>query len=171
VTTRYPTLKFVSVESGFGYWPYMLDHLDWYWTSSGAAEEFPDAELPSEIWRRQFYATFWFERSSVPMMDAFQDNLMFETDFPHETSLPAANQNPGEYAAATMRGVDPVVARKVLYENAARLYGLDIQQSAVMEGRERNRHEMVSTPASPRCPARRSRGGAARPDRVLQQRQ
>jgi predicted TIM-barrel fold metal-dependent hydrolase len=125
VTARYPTLKFVSVESGFGYWPYMLDHLDWYWMSSGAAEEFPDAELPSESWRRQFFATFWFERSSVPMLDAFQDNLMFETDFPHETSLPAANQNPGEYAAATMQGVDPVVARKVLYENAARLYRLD----------------------------------------------
>ena len=28
---RYPTLNFVSVESGFGYIPYLIEALDWQW--------------------------------------------------------------------------------------------------------------------------------------------
>jgi predicted TIM-barrel fold metal-dependent hydrolase len=124
VVERYPRLKFVSVESGFGYWPYMLDHLDWYWESSGADIEFPDADLPSEYWFKHFYCTFWFERSSLPLLEKYQDNVMFETDFPHETSLPARNCNAREFAATSMEGIDPEVTNKVLYENAARLYGL-----------------------------------------------
>ena len=50
-------LTFVSVESGFGWLPYFLDHLDWYWQSSGADLEFPHAISRANIgaaisWRR-----------------------------------------------------------------------------------------------------------------------
>ena len=38
--------------------------------------------------RRQIYGMYWFERASVrAVIDLLADNLMFETDFPHATSL------------------------------------------------------------------------------------
>ena len=54
-----PALKFVSVESGFGYITYLLDSLDWHWRGYGAHL---DSELlPSEYFQRQCYGSFWFE--------------------------------------------------------------------------------------------------------------
>jgi predicted TIM-barrel fold metal-dependent hydrolase len=129
IPARFPNLRFVAVESGFGYWPYVLAQLDWFWNSSGAAEEYPERDLPSEVWRRCYSATFWFERDlSLATLEAFADNVMFETDFPHETSLQALGVNPQEHArqAVAGSGITTPVALKVLYENAARLYGLKV---------------------------------------------
>src|SRR5207247_635449 len=52
---RFPRLKIVSVESGFGYIPFLLESLDWQWHNGGAAKDHPDRPLPSEIFRRQIY--------------------------------------------------------------------------------------------------------------------
>jgi predicted TIM-barrel fold metal-dependent hydrolase len=127
VASRHPRLKFVSVESGFGYWPWVLEQMDWLWQSSGASKEFPDRELPSVIWRQSFYATYWFERGPLVQLEDYADNVMYETDFPHETSLPAVNVPPREHAIRGLEaaGVSIETARKVLYGNAARLYHLD----------------------------------------------
>ena len=60
---RHPNLNFVSVESGVGWVPYVLEALDWQWLNAGARDEHPEMELlPSEYFRRQVYACFWFER-------------------------------------------------------------------------------------------------------------
>ena len=85
---RYPGLKFVSVESGFGWVPAFVESMDWQWLNSGASKAYPDYELPSEYFRRQIFGMFWFEHEAVRrIMDLYPDNLMFETDFPHPTSL------------------------------------------------------------------------------------
>ena len=52
VCHRYPRLKFVSVESGFGYFPYLLENLDWLWLTSGAADEYPERDRPSAYFHR-----------------------------------------------------------------------------------------------------------------------
>ena len=132
---RHPALKVVSVESGFGYWPFALDSMDWHWQTSSALHEYPNRELPSVYWRRNFFATFWFEWSSLPLLDAFQDNVMFETDFPHETGVfPGVwphNSTARETVKKNMDGVvPPAVARKVLGENAARVYGITLPADA-----------------------------------------
>ena len=62
---RFPRLNFVSVESGFGYVPYLLETMDWQWLNTGAARSYPDRMMPSEYFRRQVYATFWFERDVI----------------------------------------------------------------------------------------------------------
>ena len=53
---------------------------------------------------------------------------MFETDFPHPTSLTpgpwSAAQNARDTVAETLRDLEVGVARKVLHDNAARVYGL-----------------------------------------------
>jgi hypothetical protein len=59
---------------------------------------------------------------------------MFETDFPHETGLFAGcwehNVTAREQAARYVEGVvSPEVAFKVLGGNAAKLYGVDLEQA------------------------------------------
>jgi predicted TIM-barrel fold metal-dependent hydrolase len=129
VCHRYPRLKIVSVESGFGYFPYLLENLDWLWRTSGAAHEYPERDLPSSYFRRQVYATFWHERSALALFEDFQDNLMFETDFPHETGLAPGPSSPASSARETIRenlsGLAPEVLYKVVCGNASALYGLE----------------------------------------------
>ena len=85
---RFPTLNFVSVESGCGWIPFMIEALDWQWMNSGAAREHPHHELPSTYFRRQVYGSFWFEQESFRRtIELIPDNLMFETDYPHPTAL------------------------------------------------------------------------------------
>jgi uncharacterized protein len=129
VCDRFPGLNFVSVESGFGYIPFLLESLDWQWMGTGAHRRYPDRLMPSEYFRRQVYTMFWFERDTLELLPKYQDNVMFETDFPHPTSL---SPGPASYApppAEVIRRdteiVGAPVMRKVLHENAARVYHLD----------------------------------------------
>jgi predicted TIM-barrel fold metal-dependent hydrolase len=130
VCERFPRLSFVSVESGYGYVPYVLDALDWQWTTSGARQEYPDRLLPSEYFRRQVYTMFWFEHSTLALLEQYPDNVMFETDFPHPTSLAPTSYTVGipEPEDMVRRHLDTYsaeVMRKVLHDTAARLYHLD----------------------------------------------
>ncbi len=124
---RFPTLRFVSVESGFGFVPYLLESLDWHWKGYGAHLHSP--LLPSEYFRRQCYGSFWFERSTLPLLEVYPDNFMFETDYPHPTSMspgPASPaQLPAQHVAEAFAGIKPDVARKALHDNAATVYHLD----------------------------------------------
>ena len=52
---RFPRLKFVSVESGASWLPFLVDGLDWQWKGAGCAKEYPKRLLPSESFRRQVY--------------------------------------------------------------------------------------------------------------------
>ena len=92
---RFPNLNFVSVESGFGWVPSFVESMDWQWLNSGAHEAYPEMELPSFYFRRQVYGMFWFETEALQrQVDLFPDNLMFETDFPHPTSLSPGPASP-----------------------------------------------------------------------------
>lgn len=125
ICERFPRLRFVSVESGFGYWPYVLEQMDWLWASSGTSKEYPDRMLPSEYWRRQFYVTFWHEHDTLTQLPNYADNVMFETDFPHETSLASQGFGAREVARKNLQGLDDDVIEKVLYKTASKLYGLE----------------------------------------------
>jgi uncharacterized protein len=129
VCDRFPALDFVFVESGFGYIPFLLDSLDWQWMNSGGQKRYPDRLLPSEYFRRQAYSMFWFEKDTLELLPKFEDNVMFETDFPHPTSLhpgPASySPSPAEVIRRDTGIVGHAVMRKVLHDNAARVYHLD----------------------------------------------
>jgi predicted TIM-barrel fold metal-dependent hydrolase len=128
---RFPELNFVSVESGVGWVPYALEALDWQWKNCGCPEEHPDMMLPSDYFKRQIYACFWFERDSAihAIEQIGADNILFETDYPHPTSMspgPATTAiRPDDYLRQAFSGVDEVSMRKILHDNAAKLYHLD----------------------------------------------
>ncbi len=126
---RFPNLDFVSVESGFGYIPFLLDALDWQWMGTGARNRYPLRLLPSQYFRRQVYSMFWFESESLELLPKYADNVMFETDFPHPTSLhpgPASySPSPAEVIRRDTEIVGEAVMRKVLQDNACRVYHID----------------------------------------------
>jgi predicted TIM-barrel fold metal-dependent hydrolase len=120
---RFPELKIVSVESGTGWVPFILEALD-YEMSENAPQAREKLSLrPSEFFKRQIYATIWFERDNLPPLIAAvgEDNVMFETDFPHPTCL---YPDPLSTAAANMRELSSETQQKILGGNAARLYGI-----------------------------------------------
>ena len=108
VCHRFPEVSFVSVESGAGWLPFALEAFDWQWRNGRVAQEHPEWDLlPSEYFERQIYGSFWFERESArAALERFPSNLMWETDYPHPTSMhptpgtPA--QRPGEYVEANL---------------------------------------------------------------------
>ncbi|MFA1546257.1 amidohydrolase family protein [Actinomadura chokoriensis] len=130
VCHRYPDLKFVSVENGAGWLPFLGETMDWQWLNVGAHKDYPDRMLPSEYLRRQIFGMYWFERKSVrAVIDELADNLMFETDFPHATSLspgPASESpSPRDVIEESLAGLSDEIVGKVLQHTATRLYGLE----------------------------------------------
>jgi predicted TIM-barrel fold metal-dependent hydrolase len=125
---RFPRLNFVSVESGIGWIPFALESLDWQWKHYDFGDKYD--LLPSEYFRRQIYCSFWFEKSSAlhALQQLGPDNVMWETDFPHPTSMspggPSPALPPDRYIEANFRELPETTLRKVFHDNAARLYGL-----------------------------------------------
>jgi uncharacterized protein len=118
---RFPRRKFVSVESGIGWLPFMLESLDYQFVENGV----DDLQLrPTEYFQRQIYGSYWFESNPAPAIAWIgEDNLMFETDFPHATCLYPGVKETKEKGLA---GLAPRVQRKLLYENAAKVYQLSL---------------------------------------------
>jgi len=125
VFDRYPELQVVSVESGVGWIPFILETLD-YEMSENAPEELARFKKPpSEYFRSNLYATFWFEnnRNKLPeLIDAVgADRILFETDFPHPTCMYPAPLQTVEKKMATL---SEDTRRKIYGENARKLYRL-----------------------------------------------
>jgi predicted TIM-barrel fold metal-dependent hydrolase len=123
VLARYPKIKFVSVESGIGWIPFVLEALDYQFQGNSVAEEHPEFDLlPSEYFARNVYACYWFEQLAPRrLVDRVGvDNILFETDFPHPTSLY------GQEVHARIKGglsdCPEEVRRKILWDNAQKLY-------------------------------------------------
>jgi predicted TIM-barrel fold metal-dependent hydrolase len=120
---RFPALKVVSVESGTGWIPFILEALDYEMDENAPAQKAALSLLPSEYFKRQMYATTWFEHRNLASLieSVGEDNIMFETDFPHPTCL---YPEPLKTADHNLAGLDTAVQRKILGENAIRLYRL-----------------------------------------------
>jgi predicted TIM-barrel fold metal-dependent hydrolase len=129
---RFPRLNFVSVESGVGWIPFALASLDWQWKNCAVTSEHPEYDLlPSEYFQRQIYGCFWFEEETAKQAIELlgPDNILFETDFPHPTSMtpgPATfARAPQDYVAEALGDLPSDTLRKILHDNAARVYHLD----------------------------------------------
>jgi uncharacterized protein len=122
---KYPDLKWVSVESGVGWIPYVLERVDYEYREQFPGDDEPTKPEALEMFRKGIYATFWFEHAGpVLLLDYLgADNVMWETDFPHPTCL---YPSPVERTADALRDVDPVSIRKIMQDNAVNLYKLPL---------------------------------------------
>ncbi len=125
VLPRFPELKFLSVESGIGFIPFVLEACDYTFEYGRVRSEKPEFKLkPSEYFARQVYGCYIFEEHAPrELMDAIGvDNILFETDYPHPVCLYG---NVREKIDAALGDATPEAQRKVLFENAAKLYKIE----------------------------------------------
>jgi predicted TIM-barrel fold metal-dependent hydrolase len=123
VLARHPRLRFLSVEGGIGWLPYLLQRADETFRKHRHWTKPPISEPPSFYFRRQLFANFLDDAVGVVCRHHIGvDNLMFETDYPHsDTTFPHSR----EVAARTFAEVPADEARKMLRDNAIRFFGLE----------------------------------------------
>ena len=126
VLTRYPELQFVSVESGIGWVPFVLEALDYQFQGNRVPDERPEFDmLPSEYFARNVYACYWFEQVAPRRLinNVGVDRILFETDFPHPTSL--YGDEVAERIEAGLSDSTPEERKAILWDNAAKLYKVE----------------------------------------------
>lgn len=118
---KFPDLKLVSVESGIGWIPFLLESVAYQMREAGLKSELS----PREIFERQIYACCWFERenfvSDIRRVGA--GNVLFETDYPHPTCL---YPEPLRYMEETINELTRTEREQIFSSNAEKVYGLPL---------------------------------------------
>jgi len=120
---RHPKLKIGLIESGMGWVPFALEALEHQFNEMLPSKSKILKRRPWEYFRDQFWVTYWFEKvGPMKLLDVVGvDKVLFETDFPHPTSLYPGVQ---DHIMETLGGYDHDVRKKVLETNAVKLYNL-----------------------------------------------
>ncbi len=121
ILDRFPDLTFVCAESGLGWVPYILETCDRAWQRADLSRHGHPVR-PSELFKRQVYIDFWYEKTALAVRDFIGvDRIMWESDFPHPTSL---WPNSRDAIENSLGGVQEADRRMILVGNARRAYGL-----------------------------------------------
>jgi predicted TIM-barrel fold metal-dependent hydrolase len=119
-----PNVKFVLGEGGLGWVPYVIERMDHeHHKYYDKTQDHRLSMLPSEIFHRQVYATYEDEDLGVRLIPEIgADNVMWASDYPHgDSTWPNSRKVLAESPLAKL-GDD--VLRKVICDNAARVYGI-----------------------------------------------
>lgn len=124
VLARFPGLKVVSAESDVGWLAHYVQRLDHTYEKFGVMVEHPLPLKPSEYVLRQVWATFQDDPIGATNAVVFgEDNCMWASDFPHtDTTWP----NSRAVIERDFADVPEAVAKKIVHDNAAKLYGIEI---------------------------------------------
>jgi predicted TIM-barrel fold metal-dependent hydrolase len=129
VLERFPRLKVISAELNCGWLAYFLRRMDERFAFRGTRlHGNPFATKltlkPSEYFRRQLFATFIDDTFGLSHRDEIGvENLLWSSDFPHSATFWPHSR---EKIAQDFRGISEEHKRKILYENAAKLYGFEL---------------------------------------------
>jgi predicted TIM-barrel fold metal-dependent hydrolase len=124
---RFPGLKYLMAECNIGWIPYYLGRLDVIWDHNraytGIAESLPNP--PSSYFKDHIFCTFFNDAFGLRQLSEIgEDNVMFETDYPHgDSTWPHSIDVVRQQAEAA--GLSSQTTEKVVRGNAARLFGLD----------------------------------------------
>jgi predicted TIM-barrel fold metal-dependent hydrolase len=120
---RHPKLKIGLIESGMGWVPFALEALEHQFDEMLPSKSKMLQRRPWDYFRDQFWVTYWFESVGPKLLlnTVGVDKVLFETDFPHPTSLYPGVQ---EHIVDTLGGYEPHVRKRVLERNAVELYNL-----------------------------------------------
>ena len=119
---RFPGLKVVMAETGAGWVPHCVEHMDDHWWRNRVWSESGLKQLPSYYWENNWMVTFIREPFAVQNRHFLGvDSLMWANDYPHHRhDWPYSRRIIEE----TLAGVDPAEKRKLVGGNAVKLYGL-----------------------------------------------
>ncbi len=119
-------IRLVIGESGIGWIPYILQHMDLEWE-----DQFADLTLkmkPSEYWHRQCYATYQSDPVGIRLLDILGDEtVMWGSDFPHPDGVWPDSQ---EFIQRELGNLREPVRNKIICGNAAKLYGFISEENA-----------------------------------------
>lgn len=124
---RFENLKIVSAESGIGWIPFLLESIEHQLDEMvvSADEINLTKRRPREYFNDHIFVMFWFERHGpTHAIEAIGvENVLVETDIPHPTC-----KYPGavEHFADVLSGLDRYAVRRILQDNAAGIYKLDL---------------------------------------------
>lgn len=128
VLEKYPGLKLISVENEIGWLPFMLQQWDYYYRRFRKVNPPPIDKDPSEYFNRQIYATFFRDTVGGHNLEWWgKDNCMWSNDYPHQNST---WPNSSKYIYATLGHLPAEVKKKLLCDNAAKLFQLDVRRIA-----------------------------------------
>lgn len=90
VFMRFPKLRFVSVESGVGWFAFMANYMDRTWEKQRFWTKSPLKETPSFYMDQNVYGSFIHDRIGIELRNAPGGrNIMWSSDYPHsETTFP-----------------------------------------------------------------------------------
>ncbi|MCH9674580.1 MAG: amidohydrolase [Gammaproteobacteria bacterium] len=121
VLEAYSDIKVVIGESGIGWIPYVLEHMDLEWE-----DQFTDLTLtmkPSEYWHRQCRATYQSDKVGIRLLDYLgEENIMWGSDYPHPDGVWPDSQS---FIQSELGDLPAATQRKIVCENAASLYGFN----------------------------------------------
>lgn len=122
VLERFPRLKVVSAEADIAWVPHLFERADKYFRRFKQAYGVSLSLTPSEYFRRQLYATFIDDPMGLKTYHLIggAENFMWSTDYPHQASTFPHTR---EIFARAFQGIPEADTRKIVCENAARLYG------------------------------------------------
>ena len=121
---RFPDMRWALVESGIGWIANVLGFMDHWWADHRGWLE-PKLDLPpTEYFRRQFYATFEDDRAGVLTRELMgEENLMWGSDYPHTEGVWPFSR---KLVAQNFAGIDAEATRKIVHDNAVKLYGFPL---------------------------------------------
>ncbi|MCP4909050.1 MAG: amidohydrolase [bacterium] len=122
---KFENLKLVLVEANIGWIPTLLEQTDdmflrCRWFNAPARNM---SLMPSEIFHRNFWATFMVDTVGMRLRDLLNlDHLVWSTDYPHSGSdWPNSRMTLNR----VFQGVPKDQVRKMLFENVRNLHNLD----------------------------------------------
>jgi predicted TIM-barrel fold metal-dependent hydrolase len=125
VLERFPELKVTQLEAGCGWLPYWLERMDEHWKHYTLGRERTTKELPSTYWKRQCVVSCEAGEELIGcFVEHVGDNyLIMATDYPHADAAEKFPEHTvGDLANNT--GLSEATRRKILWDNPARLYGI-----------------------------------------------
>jgi uncharacterized protein len=125
IAERHPRLKVVFAEASVGLVPYILEVADYAFEQRSLKRQFNYEATLSDFFRRNCYAVSWYDNQSLRQTCAYvgMNNVLWSTCFPLATSTWPESRT---FAARCTEGLAAAERSKVLWENAAKLYKLEI---------------------------------------------
>ena len=127
---RFPRLKFVSVESGVGWIPGVLETFDWQWKGGGIGTSTPSTTScprSTSAARSTVASGSSGPAPSTPSSSTRTTSSTRRTTRTPPASIPVPGrpgQLPRDFIAGALRSLPESTLRKVLFDNAAALYGV-----------------------------------------------
>lgn len=121
VLLRHPKLRLALAESALSWAMLYLEWADHQFEHDGLAREGYDL-TPSEMFHRQCYLTTWFDEIAPFVSYVGEDHILWSTNLPMATSTWPRTH---ETVERCFRGVAEEIREKILWNNAAGLFGIE----------------------------------------------